>query len=204
MAMLQVKATVTPYRAVVIGSSAGGIKALTSVLSVLPAEFPIPIIIVQHLHPHSGSHLAHILGSKSALHVKQADEKERAVAGTAYLAPPSYHLLMEQDETFSLSLEGPVNYARPAIDVLFDCAIDTYRGHLIGIILTGANHDGSQGLKRIKEAGGYAIAQSPASAEVAAMPEAAIAATKVDKVLPLSEIGVYLLQLVNNPHLHPR
>jgi two-component system chemotaxis response regulator CheB len=185
------------FEAVVIGSSAGGIKALSTVLSALPSEFPLPIIIVQHLHPNSDSYLARILAAKSGLTVKQADEKEQIQPGVCYLAPPNYHLLIEEDRTFSLSVEGPVNFARPAVDVLFESAIYAYRGKLIGIILTGANHDGSQGVKKIKRAGGYVIVQDPDKAEAEAMPRAAIAAAHVDKILPLDQIGPYLLQLVN-------
>lgn len=187
----------SPYKAIVIGSSAGGINALTKVLSVLPADFPLPIVIVQHLHPESGHHLPHILGTKSALKIKQADEKEKIEKGWVYLAPPNYHLLIEEDFTFSLSLESPVNYSRPSIDVLFESAVYAYRQHLIGIILTGANHDGSLGLKKIKETGGFTIVQDPKTAEADAMPKAAIEATTIDKILPLQDIGLYLLQLVN-------
>jgi two-component system chemotaxis response regulator CheB len=190
----------SPYKAIVIGSSAGGINALTKVLSVLPADFPLPIVIVQHLHPESGHHLPYILGTKSALKIKQADEKEKIEKGWVYLAPPNYHLLVEEDFTFSLSLESPVNYSRPSIDVLFESAIYAYRQHLIGIILTGANHDGSLGLKKIKETGGFTIVQDPKTAEADAMPKAAIEATTIDKILPLQDIGLYLLQLVNRKY----
>ncbi|MDM8568568.1 chemotaxis protein CheB [Thiotrichales bacterium HSG1] len=186
------------FEAVVIGSSAGGIKALTSVLSALPSDFPLPIIIVQHLHPQSDSYLAKILESKSELRVKQADEKEVITNGMVYIAPPNYHLLIEDDKSFSLSIEGPVNFARPSVDVLFETAIYGYRDKIIAIILTGANHDGGVGVKKIKQNGGYIIVQTPESAEADAMPKAAIAATNVDKVLPLEQIGPFLLQLVNN------
>ncbi len=190
----------SPYKAIVIGSSAGGINALIKVLSVLPADFSLPIVIVQHLHPESGHHLPHILGTKSALKIKQADEKELIKKGWVYLAPPNYHLLIEEDFTFSLSLESPVNYSRPSIDVLFESAVYAYRQHLIGIILTGANHDGSLGLKKIKETGGFTIVQDPKTAEADAMPKSAIASTQIDKILPLQDIGLYLLQLVNRKH----
>ena len=186
------------FRAVVIGSSAGGIHALSKVLSSFPKAFPIPIIIVQHLHPQSKSQLASILQTKTELHVKEADEKETVEAGTVYIAPPNYHLLIEIDESLSLSIEERVNYARPAVDVLFDSAIDVYHDKIIGIILTGANNDGAQGLKRIKQAGGYAVVQDPETAEVESMPRAACEACPVDKVLPLAEIGPYVLQLVNH------
>jgi two-component system, chemotaxis family, protein-glutamate methylesterase/glutaminase len=185
------------YEAIVIGSSAGGINALIKVLSVLPPDFPLPIVIVQHLHPESGNHLSQILKSKSALIVKQADEKEFIRKGGVYLAPPNYHLLIEDDFSFSFSLDAPVNYSRPSIDVLFESAVYAYRQRLIGIILTGANHDGSQGLKKIKEQGGFTMVQDPKTAEADTMPRSAIAATQIDKILPLQEIGIYLLQLVN-------
>jgi two-component system chemotaxis response regulator CheB len=185
------------FEAVVIGSSAGGIKALSTVLAALPKEFPLPIIIVQHLHPDSDSYLAQILSTKCELKVKQADEKETIAEGVVYIAPPNYHLLVEEDRSFSLSIEGPVNFARPSVDVLFETAVYAYRNKIIGIILTGANNDGHHGVKKIKQIGGYVIVQEPTTAEADAMPRAAIAATKVDKILSLEQIGPYLLQLVN-------
>jgi len=185
------------FEAIVIGTSAGGLKALISVLGALPSEFPLPIIIVQHLHPHSDSYLAQILDAKCQLKVKQADEKESITAGVVYIAPPNYHLLIEEDRSFSLTCEEPVNFARPSVDVLFETAIYAYRDKLIGIILTGANNDGSQGVKKIKQIGGYVIVQAPATAEADAMPKAAIAATQVDKILPITQIGPYLLQIIN-------
>lgn len=186
------------FEAIVIGSSAGGIKALSSVLSALPSDFALPILIVQHVHPHSDSYLVNILGTKCALTVKQADEKEVITNGVVYLAPPNYHLLIEEDRSLSLSIEPPVSFARPSVDVLFETASYTYQNRLIGIILTGANHDGNEGVKKIKQAGGYVIVQDPATAEADAMPKAAIATACVDKVLPLEQIGPYLLQLVVN------
>ncbi|EDN65917.1 response regulator receiver modulated CheB methylesterase [Beggiatoa sp. PS] len=185
------------FEAVVIGSSAGGIRALSTVLAALPSEFPLPIIIVQHLHPHSDSYLARILESKCQLKVKQADEKETIADGVVYISPPNYHLLIEEDRSFSLSIERQVNFARPSVDVLFESAVYAYRDRLIGIILTGANNDGHQGVKNIKQIGGYVMVQDPKTAEANAMPKAAIAATNVDKILPLEQIGPYLLQLVN-------
>lgn len=187
----------TKYQVVVIGASAGGIKALMSILSALPSNFPLPILIVQHLHPESDSYLVQMLDARCGLRVKQADEKESITVGNVYLAPPNYHLLIEEDKTLSLTIDARVNFSRPAIDVLFDTAVYAYRDAVIGIMLTGANHDGSEGIKRIKQNGGYVIVQDPATAEADAMPRAAIAATKVDKILPLDQIGVYLLQLVN-------
>jgi len=185
------------FEAIVVGSSAGGINALSTILAMLPREFPLPIIIVQHLHPNSESYLAQILGTKCELDVKQADEKETIANGVVYIAPPNYHLLIEEDRSFSLSIEAPVNFSRPSVDVLFETAIYAYRNKLIGIVLTGANNDGSKGLQKIKQMGGHVIVQEPATAEADVMPKSAIAVTEVDKILPLKQIGSYLLQLIN-------
>jgi len=185
------------FEAVVVGSSAGGIRALENLLSPLPNDFPLPIIVVQHLHPESESYLPKILATHCALPVKQAEEREIIQAGRVYIAPPNYHLLIEEDHSFSLSLEPPVRYARPSVDVMFETAVYAYRDKLIGIILTGANDDGSYGVKKLKQMGGYVIVQDPKTAEAEAMPKSAIAAAKVDKILPIEQVGVYLLQLVN-------
>ncbi len=191
------------FQAVVIGASAGGIKALSTVLSALPKEFPLPIIIVQHLYPHSSSRLAQILQKQSHLKIKEADEKEVIKNSVIYIAPPNYHLLIEEDRTFSLSVEGPVNYSRPSVDVLFETAALAYKSRLIGMILTGANNDGNFGVKQIKRRGGYLIIQDPETAEADSMPKAAIAAAKVNKILPIKQIGPYLLQLVNRSKKGP-
>jgi two-component system chemotaxis response regulator CheB len=185
------------FGAIVIGSSAGGIKALNALLSALPEKFPLPIIIVQHLHPNSNSYLINILQSACKLFVKQADEKEIIAQSTVYVAPPNYHLLVEEDYSFSLSLEERVNYSRPSIDVLFETAAYAYKNQLIGVVLTGANQDGSQGLKKIKQRGGYVIVQDPATAEADTMPKAALAATAVDKILTVKMMVPHLLQLLH-------
>lgn len=184
-----------PYRAVVIGVSAGGLEALGLILPMLPAELPVPVIVVQHLGAESDGFLARWLDQRCAVRVKEAEDKEKAEPGTVYLAPANYHLLLEDDASFALSLESQVNFSRPCIDLLFESAADVYGAELIGIILTGANDDGSRGLARIKEAGGLAIVQDPAGAEVATMPRAAIQASAVDFVLPLAAIGRFLANL---------
>lgn len=188
------------FKAVVIGSSAGGVRALSMVLSTLPADFRLPIIIVQHLHPHSGDGLVDVLNHKTPLTVQQAEEKTFIEAGKVYLAPPNYHLLLELDGSLALSITEKVNYARPSIDVLFETAAELYDKALIGIILTGANHDGAAGMAAIKRAGGYTIVQDPETAEASSMPLAACEATQVDALLPLTDIGPYLLQLVNHDY----
>ncbi len=183
------------YNAVVVGSSAGGLNALKTLLRNLNRDFKFPVIIVQHISPDSENYLIHILNDLKRLKVKEADEKEQPQPGYAYVAPPNYHLLVEPDQTFTLTIDERVNYARPSIDVLFETAAEAYREHLIGIILTGANNDGSLGLKRIKEMGGLAIVQDPDTAEVDSMPKAAIQACAVDYILPLEEISALLNSL---------
>lgn len=189
------------YEAIVIGVSAGGMGALSAILPELPADLPYPVIIVQHMYPGSGSYLVSILDGKSQITVKEVEEKDKIAPGTVYIAPPNYHTLVEMDRTFSLSIDPPVNYARPSIDVLFESAADVYRNRLIGIILTGANSDGSRGLRRIKEIGGIAIVQDPATAEMDSMPNAAIAAAEPDYILPLDQIGTFIGQLAMNNNL---
>jgi len=180
------------YQAIVVGSSAGGLNALKTLLRNLDRDFKIPVIIVQHISPDSENYLIHILNDLKRLTVKEADEKEHPQPGYAYVAPPNYHLLVEPDHTFTFTVDERVNYARPSIDVLFETAAEAYREHLIGIILTGANNDGSQGLKKIKELGGMAIVQDPETAEADSMPRAAIQACTVDHVLSLEEIATFL------------
>lgn len=183
------------FEVVVIGVSAGGFKALHAILPSLPADFTFPVVIVRHQHPTSDDYLAQSLSEKCQVIVKQADEKENIKSGVVYIAPPNYHLMIEDDKTFSLSVDEQVNYTRPSIDVLFETAADVYGARSIGVILTGANIDGSSGLKKIKQRGGFAIVQHPATATVDTMPLAAIAATEVDSILPLDEICPFLVKL---------
>lgn len=183
------------YEAIVMGVSAGGMEALSAIFPDLSADFPLPVIVVQHQHPTSDDFLVRYLNERCSLKVKQADEKESILPGVIYIAPPNYHLMVEEDRTFSLSVDEPVNYARPSIDVLFETAVDAYGARLVGVILTGASSDGSLGLKRIKESGGLTMVQDPETAEADIMPRAAIGATETDYVLPLEEIGTFLNRL---------
>jgi two-component system chemotaxis response regulator CheB len=183
------------YRAVVIGVSAGGIEALTLLLPALPAGFPVPVAVVQHRDPRADNFLAGYLDRLSRIAVSEAEDKEPFCAGHAYLAPAGYHLLLEADRTLSLSVDARVNHSCPSIDVLFESAADVFSGSLIGIVLTGANADGAQGLKAIKARGGMAIVQDPETAQAAAMPRAALAATPVDYVVALAGIAPLLLRV---------
>jgi len=184
------------FKAVVIGASAGGIDAISAVLVGLKEDFNVPILIVQHLSPDSDNYMVTHLNEICRINVVEAEEKEKVQSGNAYVAPPNYHILVEQDETLSLSVEPKVNYARPSIDVLFETAANTYGNGLIGVILTGANSDGSKGLKRIVELGGIAIVQNPKTSEFDSMPMAAIATTKVDYILELREISTKLAEII--------
>jgi len=190
------------YEAVVIGSSAGGLNALKTLFRGLDRNFKLPVIMVQHISPDSENYMVHILNDLKKIPVKEADEKERPVPGTAYMAPPNYHLLIEPDRTFTLTVDERVNYARPSIDVLFETAAEAYKDTLIGIILTGANNDGSRGLKKIRDFGGLTIVQDPETAEVDSMPRAAIQAAHPHHTIALEEIAALLNSLSQENMIH--
>lgn len=183
------------YEAIVIGSSAGGLFALTSILSKLPTDFSIPVIVVQHRSKQGPSLLEEVISHKCKIRIKQADEKEAILPGVVYFAPADYHLLIEQDRTFSLSFDPPLNYSRPSIDVLFETASAVYKNKLLAIILTGASKDGAEGMKMVKEAGGTTIAQDPATAEYPFMPQAAIDTGCIHRILDLEKIDSFLIGL---------
>jgi two-component system chemotaxis response regulator CheB len=183
------------FRAVVIGISTGGVEGLKTLLKALPVDFPLPVVIVAHIAPGSGNGLATLLNDLCAIRVKEADELEPLTAATVYLAPPNYHLQMEPGGFLSLSVDAPVNFARPAVDVLFETAAIAFGPDLIGIVMTGAGCDGSMGLKRIQEKGGLTVIQAPADAVAAAMPESAMAAVTADYVVPLKDLAPLLVKL---------
>jgi two-component system chemotaxis response regulator CheB len=183
------------FEAAVIGVSAGGMQALRTILSAIPETYPLSIVIVQHRGVRSDDYLVRALNDLCAITVKEAEDKEGMRPRVAYIAPADYHLLVEPDRTFSLSVDEKVHYARPSIDVLFESAAETFASKLIGVILTGANSDGAQGLRAIKQHGGLAIVQDPETAEAASMPRAALRATAVDHVASLDRIGALLRQL---------
>jgi len=183
------------YEAIVIGVSSGGMNAMKVMFSLLPKEFNTPIIIVQHISSQSENLWIRLLNDKSNLYIKEADEKESIENGKVYIAPPNYHLLIERDKTFSLTIDERVNYARPSIDVLFESAAEAYKNKLIGVILTGSNNDGTNGLKRIKEYGGLTIVQDPATAESSYMPASAIAVVQMDYILTLENIIKLLIKI---------
>jgi len=182
------------FEIVVVGTSTGGLKASQTLLSGLPEGFPMPIVIVQHRGKGSETGLREFLSQGSSVPVVEPEDKESLRRGYAYLAPRDYHLLIE-NQSFALSTDPPVGFARPSIDVLFESAADEYQERVIGIILTGANRDGARGLAAIKFRGGLTIVEDPVSAACREMPEAAIAQTKPDWILPLEEIAPRLHKL---------
>jgi two-component system chemotaxis response regulator CheB len=186
------------YEAIVIGVSSGGMTALKYLFSALPFDFGLPIIVVQHVSPRSDNQWIELLNDLSNLNIKEADEKEPIKPGNVYIAPSNYHLLIEKDKTFSFTIDERVNFARPSIDVLFESAAEAYKNKLIGVILTGSNNDGTNGIKRIKEYGGLAIIQDPKTAESSYMPSSAISATQPDFILSLEEIAELLTKLNRN------
>ena len=188
------------YEAIVIGVSSGGMKAMKIMFSHLPKGFKTPIIIVQHISAHSDSQWIQLLNDTYNVDIKEADEKEKIENGKVYFAPPNYHLLIEKDKTFSLTIDERVNYARPSIDVLFESAAEAYKNKLIGIILTGSNSDGTNGIKRIQECGGLAIVQDPKTAEATYMPISAISAIQPDYILSLEDIIKLLIKLDKQKH----
>ena len=184
-----------PFSAVVIGVSAGGLHALIHVLGKLPADYFLPIIVVQHRGKEYKVLLEEILETKCLLKVKQVDEKEQILAGCIYIAPADYHLLIEQDKTFSLTSDIYVKYSRPSIDLLFTTAAEVYKNELIAIIMTGASSDGAEGILNVKQEGGYTIAQDPKTAEYPYMPQSSISIGAINTILTLDEIQSYLMEL---------
>ena len=179
---------------IVVGTSSGGLKSLQTLLSGLPEDFLVPVVMVQHRGRDSDLGLVEYLGRYSNLPVREPEDKEPVEPGVAYLAPRDYHLLLE-NRGFALSTASPVAFARPSIDVLFESAAEEYNAKTIGVIMTGSNDDGARGLMKIKQAGGVALVEDPNTAASTQMPLAAIALSRPDWILPLSEIAPCLRRL---------
>ena len=186
------------YCAVVIGCSAGGNDALAAILSALPGNYHLPVLVVQHLHSSDEGSFARYLAGTTQLDVVEPCDKERIESGCVYVAPANYHMLVEKDGAIALTVDERVNWSRPSIDVLFESAARVWGRSLIAVILTGANADGAKGMQAVKKAGGHTIAQDPASAKIPVMPKAAIDTGAVDEVLRLEEIGPRLADLGAN------
>lgn len=184
------------YDAIVIGCSSGGLDVLGRILSPLPRGFPLPVIVVMHMPQEGKSLLPEVLGKNCRLPVLEAEDKAPIAPGRIYTAPPGYHLQIEGDETFSLSVDPKVNMSRPSLDVLFETAADTYGERLIAIVLSGANRDGSHGIIAVSNAGGLCVAQRPETAAASEMPGGAIATGKIDVVLSPDDMAEFLMKEV--------
>ena len=180
---------------VVIGTSAGGIDALSEILPALPAGLHAPVFVVIHLPRERRSLLPELFSARCQVPVVEADDKEPIEAGTVYFAPPDYHLLIDEGPSLALSADEPVHFSRPAIDVLFESAADRYGVGLLGVILTGANEDGAAGLAAVQRAGGLTVVQEPSTAQAPLMTQSALKLVTADMILPLSEIATLLASL---------
>jgi two-component system chemotaxis response regulator CheB len=183
------------YKAVVIGGSAGSFQGIVKILSQLPANFPLPIIMALHRLKHVRNGFVEALSLKSVAQVVEPYDKEPIKKGSVYLAPSNYHLSIELGHYFSLSTEEMVNNSRPAIDITLGTAAYVYRDKLIGILLSGANRDGGLGMKNIKDKGGVTIVQEPGECMIDAMPRAAMAMTQVDHIMKVDQIVNFLREL---------
>ena len=185
-----------PYGIVAVAASAGGITALGRVLGGLPAEFPVPVVVVQHLDPRHKTIIAEVLGRRAKEEVVLARDGERAEPGTIYVAPPNHHLLVEAEAVLVLSSSELVHFLRPSADLLFESVAGAYGPRAIACVLTGTGSDGAMGVSAIKSRGGTVIAEDPDLAQFKGMPEAAIATGAVDFILPLDEIAAVIRGLV--------
>ena len=182
---------------VAVATSAGGLHALTDILTTLPADFPVPMVVVQHLDPRHRSLMAEILGRVTALTIKQAEEGDRLAPRTVYIAPPDRHLLVNPDRTLSLSQSELVHFVRPSADLLFESVAASHRERAIAVILTGTGRDGTMGVQAIKKMGGTVIVQDLESAEFSGMPAAAIHTGLVDMIVPLKDMALTISKLVS-------
>jgi len=186
--------TGSTFEAIVIGGSSGALDALSIILPALPAAFTIPIAIVVHVPQNRPSLLADVLGARCALRVREVEDKEPVAGGTVFVAPPNYHLLIERQRTFALSIDAPIHYSRPAIDVLFESAAEAYGERLLAVLLAGANEDGAHGVRRVKAMGGTVVVQEPSSTHAPEMPNAALRSASVDSALAPPGIAAFLVE----------
>lgn len=182
----------TKHKCVVIGGSAGSLKVLMEVLPKLKANLACPVIIILHRKNDRRSSLENLLNNYCSLPVKEAEDKEYLEDGVVYIAPPDYHLLIEKDRSFALDASEKVIWSRPSIDVSFIALTEVYKKNLLAVLLSGANNDGSLGLKQIKESGGKVIIQDPVSADIPAMPNAALETIQPDYILKPVEIAAII------------
>lgn len=182
-------------QAIVIGASAGAVQALSRILPRLPAAYPLPVLVVVHV-PADPSGLVALFSAKCDIRVREPEDKEPIVPGNVYFAPPGYHMLVEEDRSIALSMDEPVLFSRPSIDILFESAADSYGDGLVGVVLTGANEDGAEGAAAIAGMGGTMLIEDPDHAFAVAMPGAALARCPAAHSLSLDAIADYLVRLV--------
>jgi two-component system, chemotaxis family, protein-glutamate methylesterase/glutaminase len=183
---------------VALAASAGGLKALGQVLAALPGDFPAAIVVVQHLAPQRPSLLAALLNRQAQLRIQQAQMGDRLQVGTALIAPPDWHLLVQPDGLIALTHTERIHFSRPAADRLFESVAESFQQRSIAVVLTGMGQDGAIGIQKIKALGGTTIAQNRESSEYFSMPDAAIQTQAVDWILPLEQIAVTLMKLVRD------
>ncbi|MDX8391140.1 MAG: chemotaxis protein CheB [Mariprofundaceae bacterium] len=186
----------TDIRAMVIGISAGGVQVLSKIMPQLPEKTPFPIFLVEHTKASGKHYLCDILNEVCALPVCEAEDKMRIEPGHVYLAPPDYHLLIESSDSIALSMDNPVHYCRPSIDMLFESAADVFRSHVLGIVCTGMGRDGADGLLEIHQAGGVCAVEDPATAEYPFMPQAALASVPDAQRISPDKFGLWLASVV--------
>jgi two-component system chemotaxis response regulator CheB len=182
------------YSVVGVGTSWGGLAALSKLLRDLPADFGLPVVVVQHRGKDSDRLLAELLQDTTDLKVCEVEDKEPLTPGMVHIAPANYHVLVD-DGYLSLTLDEPVRFSRPSIDVMFASAADTYGPRAIGVVLTGANEDGARGLADIVKRGGLALVQNPRTAEIPIMPQAAVKAVPNAEILELDALAPRLIEL---------
>ncbi len=178
-----------------IGGSAGSLEVIIRTLPMIRTDISFAIIIILHRKSYSDNTLVQLLRSKTQIPVKECDEKELILAGNIYVAPPDYHLLIEQDHTFSLDFSEKINYSRPSIDVTFQSAAETYRENVVALLLSGANADGVEGLELIRLTGGKVVVQDPETAEVSYMPQKALDKLVPDQILKIEEVAGFINSL---------
>jgi two-component system chemotaxis response regulator CheB len=183
----------------IIGGSAGSLQVIMGIISVVRTDFPSPVLIVLHRNSVFGSNLEDLFALKSRAIIKEVEEKELIMPGSIYIAPADYHVLIEEDQTFSLDYSERVNFSRPSIDVTFRSASDVYGKELVCLLLSGGNADGVDGLEHVKERGGLTVVQDPATAEVPYMPQHALSRMNVDFVLPAEDIPAFFKGLAFLP-----
>jgi two-component system, chemotaxis family, protein-glutamate methylesterase/glutaminase len=183
------------YKAVVIGGSAGSFPLIVKILASLPKDYPFPVFLCLHRLKHVRMGFVEALSLKSNIPVVEPEDKQSIKAGIAYLAPSNYHMLIEVGNSIALSTDRMVKFSRPSIDLTFDSASNVYRNKLIGVIVSGANSDGADGIRKAKDRGALTIAQLPSEATIQTMPNAAINATTIDHVLKIDDIVKLLIEL---------